>query len=321
LTKDAVTDGVLNIPSDVYFIAPVRYDNLNIMLTAKLGTGVKTPHYTVGTGGQFATLTACLRALKGNNKEKVIDVFGGTYDIYEEMGGANFIATLNGTEKWQDVCDIIPDNTTIMGHGNVIIKMELPSSTPNAVATLLSPLNMMGSAKLKNLTVKAANCRYCIHPEGEKLAQYNNAVWEIEDCYIEKTDVTLGTGNAVAFGLNDGVFFKIKNCIIKSVGDSCVSMHDNGINYAVSPRVVIENCAIDAKYYPIVFSCTQRDGMQTVIKVLVANCYAPKYMRKRTSNTSAKDCYEVTYLNTPHKTQHDEKVTEQIADIEYSNFT
>ena len=323
MNKGAVVDGVLTIPDSVYFIVPMRYDNLHVTMTAKLGNYNEPKHYTVGAGMQFSTLTACLRALKNNRQKKVIDIFGGVYDIYEEMGGAHFLNTLTGNENWYDVCDIIPENTTIIGHGKVEIRMELPSTTPAAVSALLSPLNMMGSAKLKNLNIFAANCRYCVHPEGQRMERFNNAVWEIEDCHIEKCGTMLndGTDNAIACGLNDGVYFKLKNCVIKSPGWSAFSMHDNSPNSAPSPRVVFDGCVLDAQYYPIIFSCTYRDNMEAVIEVLIANCYAPKYMRKRGSKSGAKDCYKVTYLNTPHKTQHDESLVSPIPDINYSNFS
>lgn len=322
LRKENVTGGELTVPASVYFIVFLRYNTLTFEANTYLPevSGGKIIHYTVGEGKQYTTLTECLRALKDNTDEKVIDIYSGTYDIYEEIGGADFITTLTGSENWQDVSDIVPDNTTIMGHGKVIIKMELPANVPNAVATLLSPINLMGSATLQNLTVKAANCRYCVHPEGSKLTQYNNAVWEIKDCKIYKTDTTLGSGNAIACGLNDGVFFKISNCVMTSVGDSCFSIHDNGAVYEVSPNVVFENCALSAKHYPLIFSANKRANMETVIEVLVANCYVKKgYTRKRCEQADTKDCFEVTYINSPHTNQHSELLIDVIPDIEYDN--
>ena len=312
-----VTNGVLTFDSTTYYVVFVKYNSVSLL---DLRVIVEKNEYYVGTGQEYTTLHDCFTALKDDTHIKTIHVMGGTYDIYQELGGSAFISSLTGNENWYDVNDIIPSNTTLIGHGNVIIKMELPSTTSNEVASLLSPLNMMGSAKLKNLSITAANCRYCIHPEGEKMEQYNNAVWEIEDCYITKTDVTVGTTAAIACGLNEGVFFKLKNCVIKSVGNIAFSMHDNSAIYNTSPRVVFDACVLDAPYYPIVFSCTYRTNMQTVIKVLVTNCYAPQFMRKRTSQTYAKDCYEVTYVNTPHRTQNASEVTDIIADINYNNF-
>lgn len=313
-----VVDGQLVLQSSTYYLVIQKFTNVDLSIKYKVSK--KPAIYYVGANREYTTLHACLSAIKDDSQPKTIFIDGGTYDILDELGGNSFLASLDGTENWYEVCDIIPPNTELIGLGNVIIKMELPSTTPNAVATLLSPLNMMGSAKIKNLTVIGANCRYCIHPEGEKMAKYNNAIWEIEDCYIEKTAVEIGTGAAIACGLNEGVYFKIKNSIIKSVGNSAVSMHDNSSLYDTSPRVVFDGCVLDALYYPIVFSCTYRQNMQTVIKVMVVNCYAPQFMRKRTSQTSAKDCYEVTYINTPHKVQNAEEVTDLIPDINYSNF-
>ena len=274
----------------------------------------------VGSGRQFESFTECLRALKDDEREKIIDVYGGSYDILEELGGQDFLDGLTGAESWCDVCDVIPPNTTVVGHGRVELKMELPETTESAVAALLSPVNMMGSARLRNLSVIGGNCRCCVHCEGGTLERFNNALWELEDCRIEKTSAALGTANAVVCGLNDGAFFRLRNSVVECAASGAISIRANGSAHAASPQVVIEDCALIAGYFPITFSSQKREDMQSVVRALVANCYAPNFMRKQADEAGTKDCFEVTYVNTPHKTQVSEFLIDVIPDVEYDNY-
>lgn len=323
-----VVDGILTLDATTYFIMILKYSTVALelyTLYGRLVIGDSVPHYSVGTGTgvDFNSFTACIRALASDTSEKVIDIYGGEYDVLEEMGGYDFLETLTGSEHWYDVCDIVPPNTTIQGHGNVRIIMELPADLPVAVAALLSPVNIRGSAAIKNVTISGKNCRYAIHPEGSKEAQFNNAVWLIEDCYIEKTEdegVTV-TGVGFACGLNDGVQFIISRTNIETNCQAGFSMHDNGDDFDVSPRVSIDSCAIVAQTYPLIYSCTYRANMATVIDVRVSNTFLNNgYVRKRTSNETAKDCYKCVYINSPHRTQHGSNLTDLIPDTDYNAF-
>lgn len=323
-----VVNGILTLDATTYFILILKYSTVDLTLYTlygKLTLGSSVPHYSVGAGSgmDFSSFTSCIRALAADSSEKVIDIYGGEYDVLEEMGGSAFLETLTGTEHWYDVCDIVPANTTIQGHGNVRIVMELPSDTPTAVATLLSPVNIRGNTTIKNVSIVGKNCRYAIHPEGSKEPQFDNAIWSIEDCYIEKTedDGVSVTGVCFSCGLNDGVQFTISRTNIVTNLQSGFSMHDNGDQFDVSPRVSIDSCAIVCTTYPLVYSCTYRQNMETVINVRVSNTYLGNgYVRKRTSNETAKDCYRCVYVNSPHRTQHGANVTDIIEDVNYNAF-
>ncbi len=321
-----VVNGILTLDATTYFILILKYTTVDLdiyTLYGRLMIGDRVPHYTVGTGMDFASFTACIRALANDTSEKVIDVYGGEYDVLEEMGGYEFLETLTGSENWYDVCDIVPPNTTIQGHGNVRITMDLPQDLPVAVASLLSPVNIRGTTTIRNVSIIGNNCRYAIHPEGSKETRFNNAIWLIEDCYIEKTEdegVTV-TGVGFACGLNDGVQFIISRTNIETNCQAGFSMHDNGAVYDVSPRVSVDSCAIVCTTYPLIFSCTSRPNMETVIDVRVSNTFLNNgYVRKRTSSESAKDCYKCVYVNSPHRTQHGSNLTDLIPDTDYNAF-
>lgn len=278
--------------------------------------------YTVGQGKEYQSFCACLFALAGDTSEKEIHIFGGTYDVLEELGGLDYINNLPSDRHWRTVNAIIPPNTTVIGHGNVIIKMELPTTVDNSTATLFAPINIQGSCKLKNLTITSKNCRYCIHAEGSTLSEFDNAVWSWEDLYVEKTEAVVGTLNAIGMGLNNGQFLEIKNCVVKCTVGPAIGCHDNGAQFAKSPVLSFANTAFigsSENATCVSFRSTFRNNMQTVIKALFANCHITGKVQKTTANGGeiAKDVYAVTYIRTPHETVPTSYVTDIIPDAVY----
>lgn len=273
------------------------------------------PHYT--------TFHACLTALKNNDSPKTIHVCGGTYDILSELGGTDFLNGLTGTEDWYDVCDIIPPNTHVIGHGNVIFDLTIPSGTPAEKAVLLAPINMIKSSTVENVTINCDGGRYCVHAEGSHIADNDNAVWRLINCKINKTNSISGVDNAIGSGINNGGYFEIRDCVITNTGNAGILVHDQQTeagSYPYSPRIVVTNCAIDVTYYPIIMSSTHSGATSgAVLEMTVINCYCNnKFMRKIGSGNS--DVFHATYINTPHRTQNQDGIVNIIPDTEYNNF-
>lgn len=308
------------IPADAYYMCFIQYTN--VASTANIFKN--TYIVDINGSGDFTSFTACLLALKDNTDEKTIHVMGGEYDIFTEMGGQTFLNSITGNEMWYDVSVMIPPNTTIIGHGIVEFKMLLPDNTPANKAILLSPVNVRGSATLKNIRVTAYNCRYCIHPEGSKDVRFDNSRYIFENVICENLGtVTSGSTAPVACGLNKGVFFELTNCVFKTVGNSAFSIHDQAIEYDLSPCVVFNSCVFDAQNYAIVMASTKRENMAQVIDVRLFNCYAGNLFMRKTSNSNAentKDCFRAWYINTPHRTQNSAQLVNIIPDIDYNNF-
>lgn len=283
----------------------------------------KGQEYTVGTGQQYTTLHDCLTALKGNTTEKTIHIYGGYYDILEEMGGSEFLASLTGSEAWYDVCDMIPQNTHVIGHGNVVINLTIPSGTPTNVAGLLSPINMNKSCSIENLTINCDGGRYCVHAEGSQLSENDNAVWRISNCKMTKTNNISGVQNVIGVGMNNGNLLEITNCIIINDGNAGLLVHDqqttSGLLYE-SPKIFVSGCAFDVAYYPCVWSTTHSGATSgAILEATVANCFVNnKFMRKIGANK--KDVFRVTYINTPHRTQNESGIVDLIPDTDYNNF-
>lgn len=316
-----VVDDILTLSNTTYYLVLHEYSNLDLLIGIESsGAGGE---YHVGAGYEFETFHSCLTALKDNDLPKTIHVYGGTYDILSEMGGETFLEGLSASDNWYDVCDIIPPNTHIIGHGNVIFDLTIPAGTSADIAVLLSPINMMGSATIENVTINCNGGRYCIHAEGERMTAFNNAVWRILNCKINKSGNLTSVANAIGVGINNGDLLEIRNCVITNDGNAGLLVHDqqnNAGEFAVSPRILVDGCAIDVSAYPIVMSSTHSGSVSgAVLEMTVINCYCNnKFMRK--IGSGKKDVFHATYINTPHRTQNQDGIIDMIADTEYNNF-
>ena len=316
-----VSNGVLVLDSSTYYLVLHQYSNLDLLI----GTEVSSieAEYHVGAGHEYTSFHDCLVALQGDNTRKTIHVYGGTYDILAEMGGAEFLAGLSSSDNWYDVCDIIPPNTHIIGHGNVIFNLTIPSGTSADIAVLLSPINMMGSATIENVTINCNGGRYCVHAEGERITTYDNAVWKIINCKINKSNNLPGVGNAIGAGVNNGDLLEIRDCVITNDGNAGLLVHDQqntAGGFEVSPRILVDGCAIDVSAYPILMSSTHSGIVSgAVLEMTVINCYvANKFMRKIGAGNA--DVFHATYINTPHRIQNGDGLLNIIPDTDYNNF-
>ena len=112
--------------------------------------------YEVGTGKPFTSFTACIESLQGHAEQKTILVYDGTYDIFEEIGGADYAATIPSGANWRDVSVVVPPNTKIIGVGDVVFEF-LPESSemPAPARSALSALNVSGNVEIENIKIKA----------------------------------------------------------------------------------------------------------------------------------------------------------------------
>jgi hypothetical protein len=186
--------------------------------------------YTVGTGGDFATFTEMLIALENNTNEKIVYVQGGTYDIFEEMGGAEYIASITDTSglNWRDVCHVVPWNTTIIGVGDVVLAWNPTDAEiiDQNHAFLFSPLNVSGTCKIKNIKIECSNARYGIHDETSGITIYNGVTHEFENVSVIYSTSTYGNKYAYGAGHNKNSKYKFKNCLFSSFYGVPWSSHD-----------------------------------------------------------------------------------------------
>lgn len=286
--------------------------------------------YEIGPDKKLNNFSQLLRALKDDARSKRIDLYEGTYDILEEMGGQEFLDGLTGKEKWYEILPVVPPNTEIVGHGRVEITMKLPETASESALDKLSPVTLMGSAKLKNLTIRCDTGYACVRAEVAGIADFSGAVWEIENCTLEysKDILVLGDGGVccVYAMTRSGVELHMRSCVCKAGATDfwghTLRISNNGLASVLSPRVCIEDCALDGGMY---LSCHTPPWVNpfTVVDVKIENSHINggvyKEAQEETSEGLCVDCYRVTYINTP-ATSSSYNVANLIPDVVYDNL-
>lgn len=249
-TEDFVDDG---FSSDCFYAVLRRFTNYDTRYYIE-NTGIAwlagKEEYTVGANGDFETFTEMLIALKDNANEKTVYVSEGVYDIYEEMGGDDFLATITnpGSLNWRDVCNIVPDNTTIIGIGKVVLTWEPSASAvgSDAMAFLFSPLNLSGSATIENIEIHATNCRYAIHDETSSIARWKNVNRKLKNVHAIHTKGTYHpTTQCYGAGIAPTGVYEFENCIFENDADWFIfSMHATTMGADDKTVVNIKNCII-----------------------------------------------------------------------------
>lgn len=215
--------------------------------------------FTVGQNQKFTDPITCFRSIEEYDFHKKVIIQPGEYDIYELMGGHEFFSNFTPD---QDPYVVQPwlNNIEIIGVGNVIFKMDIPSDIPKSTTWIFSPLNIRGNATIKNITIKGTNIRYCIHDESKDLFPYTERIYENVTCdiddhaaigcgYSKGTKITLincnlhsENGSAYSYHSKGGIFFHAQNCIFSSNSpdDSVVRFSEE--NSALTDHVTLSNC-------------------------------------------------------------------------------
>lgn len=252
--------------------------------------------YTVGSGKQYESFVDCINALPDSGS-KVVYVYPGTYDIYDEMGGDAFVSSLSGSELWYNVNPIIPLNTKIIGIGRVVFTYNCPDNIDSSKAVLLSCLNMRGSASVENINIVCKNLRYAIHIEGSAFSEFNNSKYEVKRCTMHRQDGTYENA-AIGIGLNYGCEVIIEGCQIKTEtthGNSLL-IHGNVEALAGSEKLTIKDSVMIDNYMTLQLMC--RPNSNAIIPVYVANTYLKTLIYKTTgSGQQCDDEFDVTLLN------------------------
>jgi len=226
--------------------------------------------YEVGTGKPFTTFTACLEALQGNSQQKTILVYAGTYDIFEEIGGAEYAATISAGTNWRDVSIVVPPNTKIIGVGDVVFEF-LPESSemPAPACSALSALNVSGNVEIENIKIKAKNCHYCIHDETSSLADFNNVTHKYKnvECIKYSGD---GDAQAYAAGFQQGGKYDFESCLFKSEIGKAFSMHNSSTGGAT---INIKNCVMITTTATVAVDFINVSGQQVRNITNLCGCY------------------------------------------------
>lgn len=228
----------------------------------------KTNIYIVGVNEKYNNLTKLFYDLKDDNSNKTIIIREGEYDIYREYidSGIQIPSeddSFDLTNEFASYCVFVPNNTHIVGQGNVILKfMPNKNEIGFKQSKVLSPINVAGSVIIENVEIHCKNGRFCVNDDFLEEPRNRNAIKKYINvrCYKYENDCFegdyLGCDQTVGFGIDKGMKLEFINCYFRNNIDReyCAAfyMHDRNLSNNcclindTDPRVLIKNCAIES---------------------------------------------------------------------------
>jgi hypothetical protein len=306
-----------NFPTNSYMFVegtelPTDYINYG---SYKLNSGVKLSQsqiietaYYVGATRKYTSLMGLFEELKDDDSNKTIYVDSGVYNIFEEIGGYEFINSIpDGSTNWRTYSIFVPKNTKVIGVGRVILEW-LPTETVNDTALyMLSPINVGdGNAHLENITIKCTKCRYGIHDQTK--GEESNCYHTYKNVNIFKDDATGNYGNVQAFGcgFNNGYKYDFDSCVFKSYRQP-FSMHNELKAFS---SVIIRNCIFDMYgtssenygWFTVRFGNT--DYNQSEVQIKISNSYIRNKVAivNESATVERPNAYNLTMLNNKGET-------------------
>lgn len=274
---------------------------------------IEPEEYHVGIGQEYTSFAALLYALKGNENKKTIYIHEGEYNIFAEymsLVSEDKITippdTIGNASYFEPYNVFVPNNTRIVGLGNVVLKMmpEADEITYGASRTW-SPLNIYGSVEIENITVLGHNCRYCLHNDDHNA--YPGAVQIYRNCKFVYThsdtnasDQLLGFNTTIGFGIQkDGthIFDGCEIVIDSTENQSAYYGHES--SGAVNGSLILRNCIIRSTNFDNnrTLRFQSLSGEQGHVCVSVENCYINGGIRMHMYHVNDPQNFDVTLTN------------------------
>lgn len=237
------------LDSGVSFNTYIPYPKVVHMSSDLLnGAGVEAEAtYTVGTNGDFDSFSGMLVALKGNTSKKTVYIETGIYDIFTEIGGQKYIESIDVDKGWLLANNIVPPNTKIIGVGDVVLRYKPTDSeiVDYKHGWLMSPLNIVDSCEIENISVEASNCRYAIHIESSGGGfDPNKANIKLKNVRAHRSVTTMmGDHQTVGTGIGFNAKWEFEECRFTSDGTAPIfSVHTNAPQTNSKASVLMKNC-------------------------------------------------------------------------------
>lgn len=204
---------------------------------------------TNGTG-DFATLKECIDYIETNyrdyetlslSRDIIVHLEDGVYNIFDMWIPSN---TCRGLEMYSGL--------TIKGEteeGTILYGSVGVDEYSYDVKINASPVNFKSGGTLENLTVKAKNVRYGIHPDFGNTTDYTRHLKNVHVIYEGfevGSDEQTWVGGAIGSGVHSGETFIIENCILDGGNSNPFGCHSN-VNFTKPATVKVINTKLISK--------------------------------------------------------------------------
>jgi hypothetical protein len=272
----------------------------------------KTPDKTF----DFSSVTECFLALKDDNRPKIIEIWEGDYNIYQEYVDSN-VPVYTGSDPsmdYFDYCVWVPENTHVIGKGIVRLKwMPNPSTddiTPNQ-CKCVSPLNVAASCTIENIELHCKNGRYALHNDGLGKSQFRGSVQRYVNvrCYkypndTDASDVAYGFNHTTGFGIDRAMHHVYENCTFFNTGTGRAFYGHSRSSVITteqsSPDITLANCVIESTGTTSVKFGNSSSDRNIHIRTMFNNCSINGTVLSGLEGSESSACangFDVQFLN------------------------
>ena len=246
-----------------------------------------------------------------------IEIYSGTYDLYTEMGGADYLSTITDS-SWRNWVPVL-HKVRMRGHGDVKITYMPPAEVaalyPNA-NKVISILNVGGDCEIENLTLEGQYCRYIIHDQVASQVEEERISTKVYKNLRCKMVTTSAYGQVVGGGFDLHQVIKYIDCYFEGCSRQAPWSYHQG-QFAT---FVIDNCVFidnSDKDYCVRFG--NRPGTESTYRcpVRFSNCYFSKAicLNREWGDIQSVNNFDITITNS---NSVDVVLADEISDIVYT---
>lgn len=270
--------------------------------------------YHIGEGQEYQSITKCFNELKNDKSNKTIYIHGGDYDIYQEYQDENIPVpqpSIDVKTNFYPYNVYVPPNTHVIGLGNVNINWLADDGISNNQMNAVSPVNVLGSCIIENVTINCKNGRYCIHGDALGNVNYSGSRWIFKGvkCYRQENKTGSNFAATIGFGLDEKQYLEFDNCYFENDGTGRAfyvhSRTNNSLNQPIteanSSTVLVRNSEINTTNDLLCTSLGVSQGCVARIDIKFENTWFSGQLRindegSYTSGDRA-NVYNLTLLN------------------------
>ena len=248
----------------------------------------------------FTKLVDAMWATQKTQHPVIIHIAAGTYDMYQEYGGEEYLKKLDLHTNADDFKTEMPmlSNVTIIGEGNVKLNylpdLNTAEKYPHA-ASIISPINVAGKFEMQNVDIEVQYGRYCIHDEtsGDSANFYKSHKYINVNCIYHQSLADSIGGQAFGGGFDNGQNYLFQNCSFESGAKAGLSFHNRD---SCGGSFIFDNCFFSGKDWSVRFGNV---GKQTKSKAKFSSCYFGQkiYVNVEALSIESTNAYALTLNN------------------------
>ena len=263
----------------------------------------------------YTSVTQCFLDLKDDSNPKIIEIWEGDYDIYQEYVDANVPVYTgdNPSLEYFDYCVWVPENTHVIGKGIVRLKW-MPDPTADSITPnqckCVSPLNVAASCTIENIEVYCKNGRYCLHNDGLGKGRYIGATQKYINCRFYKyendrdseSNLTYGFLPTTGFGIDRAMHHVYENCAFYNYanerafyGHNRNTVYGSALENNQNSDITLVNCVIVSEGTPCVKLGNGASNTALQIRTMFNSWYISGLIRSTNESSSSQTIYHNSF--------------------------